>query len=281
VTSAASGQVTKEIADMIYDCFTFFNELDLLELRLEELGEVVDRFVLVESTKTFSNKPKELYFEKNRARFAKYLDKIVHIIVEDNPEHPKDAWEYEFFQRNAIARGLTGCDPDDIIIISDIDEIPRASVVREFAGEFALLDLDFYYYRLNCKCASFGTQVSAILRFRHLTTPQEIRNTWYSPARSSTPIIPNAGWHFSYLGDTDRIILKIESFAEQQLNIPQFKDKSKLEKKIEEGLDLFDRPDHAWKYVAVDNTFPTYVLNNLERFRPYIGMQINAHISGA
>jgi hypothetical protein len=198
---------------MIYDCFTFFDELDLLELRLEELGEVVNRFVLVEATRTFSNKPKELYFEKNRARFAKFLDRITHIIVTDMPDQPKDAWESEYFQRNAISRGLVGCAPEDIILISDVDEVPRASVVRAFTGEFALLELDFFYYRLNCKCTSFRWQIPAVLRYRCLTTPQEIRNIWYSPARWSTPIIPNAGWHFSYLGNIDRIILKIESFS--------------------------------------------------------------------
>jgi len=256
---------------MIYDCFTFFDELDLLEIRLEELGEAVDRFVLVEAEKTFSNKPKELFFAKNAARFSKFRDKIIHIIVNDLPEHPKDSWENQHCQRNAIARGLESCSPDDIIIISDVDEIPRADVVRSFTGEFALLELDFFYYRLNCRCTSFQWQIPAILRFQHLTTPQGIRDTWYTPARRNMPMIPHAGWHFSYLGDIDRIVLKIESFSAQQFNTPEIKDADRLRNKIARGLDLFDRPDHQWEYVAVDDKFPAFVLKNLERFRGYIG----------
>ncbi len=256
---------------MIYDCFTFFDELDILELRLEELGEVVDRFVLVEATKTFSNRPKDLCFEKNKSRFEKFRDRIIHVIVNDLPEQPRDSWENEHFQRNAIVRGLKACTPDDILLISDVDEIPRANVVRSFTGEFALLELDFFYYRLNCRSSSFKWQIPAILRYSRLTTPQEIRDTWYTPARWSVPMIPNAGWHFSYLGDISRIILNIESFSEQRFNTPRNKDRETLKTKIELGLDLFDRPDHSWEYVAVDATFPTYVLKNLEHFRPYIG----------
>jgi beta-1,4-mannosyl-glycoprotein beta-1,4-N-acetylglucosaminyltransferase len=88
----------------IIDCFTFFNELKMLELRLTELNDVVDYFVLVESTKTFSNNDKQLFYKENKHLFEKFNDKIIHIIVDEFPEG--DNWSREVYQRNAIQRGL-------------------------------------------------------------------------------------------------------------------------------------------------------------------------------
>jgi beta-1,4-mannosyl-glycoprotein beta-1,4-N-acetylglucosaminyltransferase len=102
------------MAQKIYDCFTFFNELDILEIRLAEMSDVVDRFVLVEATHTFQGNAKPLYFNDNRARFAQWLHKIEHIIV-DFPDifpptlHKESGWEREEYQRDAIMKGLRAC----------------------------------------------------------------------------------------------------------------------------------------------------------------------------
>ncbi len=110
---------------MIYDCFLFFNEIQLLRLRLAELSPVVERFVLVEATRSFTGHPKPLHFENNRHLFEEHLEKICHIVVDDLPAKYESAWDMEAHQRNAILRGLTEANPDDIIAISDVDEIPR------------------------------------------------------------------------------------------------------------------------------------------------------------
>ena len=89
----------------IYDCFPFYNELDLLDLRLATLYDHVDHFVLVECTTTFQSQPKELYFENNKTRYAQYMDKIIHVVVDDAPGDP-DAWVNDIFQRNSIMRGV-------------------------------------------------------------------------------------------------------------------------------------------------------------------------------
>ena len=122
---------------MIYDCFTFFNELDLLEIRLNILNDVVDKFVLVEATKTFSGKDKPLYYEQNKKRFAKFQDKIIHVIVDDFPK-PDDktqdvAFMMESYQRNAILWGLKSAKDNDVVIIADLDEIPNPETVYEGA----------------------------------------------------------------------------------------------------------------------------------------------------
>src|SRR5438105_1443502 len=123
---------------MIYDCFTFFNELELLEIRLHELETVVDRFVLVESTRTFSNEPKRLVYDANKRQFARWNDRITHVIVNDMPQSD-NAWDLEHHQRNAIGRGLTQCELGDTILVSDVDEIPHAGLVERLRGERGVL----------------------------------------------------------------------------------------------------------------------------------------------
>jgi hypothetical protein len=114
---------------MIYDCFTFFNELELLELRLEELYPVVDYFVIVESDLTFSGKPKPLYLAENLDRFGKYADKIKLVATTADPD--VNSWQREYAQRRDIGYGLPNARPTDIIMVSDADEIPRRSVVEK------------------------------------------------------------------------------------------------------------------------------------------------------
>ena len=87
------------------DCFTFYNEFDLLEARLREVGNVVDFFVLCEATKTHVGKPKELLFEAHASRYAEWLPKIVHVVDDDMPEHAADAWTREHHQREALRFG--------------------------------------------------------------------------------------------------------------------------------------------------------------------------------
>lgn len=114
----------------VYDCFTFFNEVDLLEIRLRMLYQYVDKFVIVEMNKTHRGKRKELYFKNNKERYNQYLDKIIYITPQDVPDYKGDGdWTIENFQRTCITRGLVKCEKDDIIMISDLDEIPNPVIV--------------------------------------------------------------------------------------------------------------------------------------------------------
>jgi beta-1,4-mannosyl-glycoprotein beta-1,4-N-acetylglucosaminyltransferase len=136
----------------IYDCFTFYNELDLLEIRLNELNDVVDKFVLVEAEKTHQNKDKELYFENNKIKFAPFLHKIIHIIVPKELFVDNDAWYNEKLQRNCILEGLKETNDDDFLIVSDLDEIPSSESIKQ-AINFNQTPLSFehilHYYYLN------------------------------------------------------------------------------------------------------------------------------------
>ena len=135
---------------MIYDCFPFFNELELLEIRLRELEEVVDCFVLVESTRTHSNQPKPLYYQRHRRRFSRWNGRILPIVMEDVPSDASP-WLLENRQRQAIGRGLVEAAPDDVILVSDVDEIPRAAGVRNYRDKpgVKVFQQRLSYYFLN------------------------------------------------------------------------------------------------------------------------------------
>jgi beta-1,4-mannosyl-glycoprotein beta-1,4-N-acetylglucosaminyltransferase len=135
---------------MLYDCFTFLNELDLLEIRLNILNEVVDKFVIVEATRTFSNQLKPLFFADNKERFRRFSDKIIHVVVDTYPPI-ESAWTIEQYQRNCIANALTACHDDDVILISDLDEIPRPEKIREYRDTqgIKVFEQSMFYYFLN------------------------------------------------------------------------------------------------------------------------------------
>ncbi|HXA00714.1 MAG TPA: hypothetical protein VNW99_01930, partial [Cytophagaceae bacterium] len=141
---------------MIYDCFSFFNELELLELRLNELSPIVDKFVIVEATKTFQKKDKPLIYQKNKERFREFSNKITHIVVDEFPGffykfRKPTAWDYGDFQKDQVMRGLSDAKPDDILIISDIDEIPKPEKINFYKGSTGIkvFEQNFYYYFLN------------------------------------------------------------------------------------------------------------------------------------
>lgn len=228
----------------IYDCFTFFNELELLDLRLKELYNHVDYFVLVEATLTHTGKPKELIFEKNRDKYSDYLDKIIYVKVNDLPNYNdfEGIWEPENFQRNCISRGLTNAEDNDVIMVSDIDEIPRPSAIPIGINglekhKWISCEQNLFYYYVNCIQNQLwrGTVLS---RKIDVSTPQDLRN-----ARDIVPHLKNAGWHYSFMGGSDRIIEKVSNIAESSLIIDKIKGKDDIEYKMKNQIDLWDRTE--------------------------------------
>jgi beta-1,4-mannosyl-glycoprotein beta-1,4-N-acetylglucosaminyltransferase len=248
-----------------WDAFTFFNELDVLDIRLYELNPVVDRFVLVEGTRTFSGKPKPLYFDQHRSDFKRYLSKITHVVVDDLPgEHVVDRWQRETQQRNAITRGLS-CEPSDILMISDVDEIPEREAVRALAEmcdrPIGLLQR-LYYYWLNCE---FGDWLgTTMLPADLLTTPQAIREQRGTIARTS-----HVGWHFSFLGD---VIHKIESFSHHEVDLPRYKDPETVDENRRMGYDPFGRELYG-VFREIDASWPIAVRRHRTRYSHLIGTQ--------
>jgi hypothetical protein len=244
----------------IWDCFIIDDELDLLDLRLGALAGVVDRFVIVEGTTTFQGDPKPLYFRDSAERFSSFLNRIVHVIVTDYPQ-TYNPWIREYHQRDAIRRGLGQCDPTDIVLLSDVDEIPSPHAVLSAARrrEPLAFEQHMYYYYLNMKCVSsplwYGTRAFPIGR---LTRPSADRLR--QPRQ-----LPNAGWHFSYLGGPDAIVRKLNRFSHAEYNQKPFTDRDRVARCLVDGIDLFGRP-LAYSIVPLDATFPAFLLAHRDRY---------------
>ena len=248
----------------VYDCFTFFNEVDLLEIRLHELYSQVDQFFIVEGTKTFSNKQKPLFFEENKKRFEEFIDKITYIVLDDYPDFT-NAWDYEFLQRNETACVLDFSMPQDFIFLSDVDEIPnKYSMSRAISSNNPkVFRQSPHAYYLNCVVQSvpywLGTRMIRAKDF--CLSPQALRST------KRLENIHDGGWHFGYLGGVDAIIRKIESFAHQELNVDSFKDPERIKSSIISGSGIFGERFNVGK---IDRSYPEYIVNNMNKFRNII-----------
>jgi beta-1,4-mannosyl-glycoprotein beta-1,4-N-acetylglucosaminyltransferase len=250
---------------VIVDCFAFFNELDVLKIRLEELYPVVDRFVLVESDKTFRGQAKPYYFSENSGMFEKYLDKITVIkLIDDNDfmvDKYHEPWEREYWQRNQMMRGLTDCSPDDIIIISDVDEIPsRNTIANLVMDKIMSIELVGFSYSVNMHDNGFYT-IKAI-RYSEISTPQKVRVT------PPINIIRLGGWHFSSLGDADHISHKLSSFAHWELDVPSRNNPEIIRRRMIAGEDILG-DGHKYTRLTIDDSWPEEVKNNREYWRRY------------
>jgi beta-1,4-mannosyl-glycoprotein beta-1,4-N-acetylglucosaminyltransferase len=244
--------------DVVIDCFTFHNELELLEIRLEELSPVVDLFVLAESGYTFSGNPKPRYFQESVELFAKYP---IHYV--DVPFVDGGAWDREYFARNYMVAALPPGNPDDVILLSDVDEIPSArgviaakSMLLEGAPQISFNQRLSYYY-VNMAGGEWHGTVARLRR--NLVQGQRMRDS-----RDTEPMLAD-GWHFSYLGGAARIRQKIESFCDVQYNEEKYKNLEHLEECLGNGSDLFFR-GNTYTYVPIDDTFPKYLVSNQDRF---------------
>ncbi len=268
---------------MIYDCFAFFNELDLLEIRLNELNSVVDKFVLVESTRTFQKKNKPLYFEENKERFAPFLDKIIHIKLNHFPNffykfRTPNSWDYDNYQKDQIKQALKNCHPDDVIIYSDLDEIPKPDKIREYKDYqgFKVFQMRHYYYYLNgLEVVSQSDPVpkywqgSVMCHYKNFSTIKKLRMQRDTDKFSKGKIIQDGGWHFAYLGGVEKIIAKINAYTHTEHNQTEYKNPEKIREQIENGSGLFDN-DLVIQYQTIDFTYPRFIYNNYEKLKHLI-----------
>lgn len=279
---------------MVYDCFAFFNELDLLEIRLHTLNKEVDYFVLVEATRTFQKKEKPLYFNENKNRYAAFKEKLIHIIVDEYPTFfskwriPKP-WDYDNHQKEQILKGLKGCTDHDVIIISDLDEIPRPEKIaaHKYETGIKVFEQRLFYYYLNGLCTYFDTggkeltaqknkngigywRGSVMMNYKDLKKLKTIKKARerMDIEDKDTIVIEEGGWHFTYLGGVEKIIKKLESYAHQEHNTDYFKDKKRIEQAIKEGKSLYDHT--RFSFVELDDTFPEHIIKHKETYKELI-----------
>jgi beta-1,4-mannosyl-glycoprotein beta-1,4-N-acetylglucosaminyltransferase len=278
----------KKPSKKIVDCFIFYNELDLLKYRLSILNDYVDYFVIVEATHTFVGKEKPLFYQENKELFKEFNHKIIHIVVDDfSHKYPNinikngEQWNNEIFQRNCIKRGLDKLqlNDEDIFTVTDLDEIPDPKILtkikkNEINIHVVTIELDFYYYNLNCKINGPPWNLSKMIsykKYKELSfSCQQIRQNM------SFEIIPNAGWHLSYFGDEKFIKNKIENFGHQELNIADFTDENNILNRIKNQKDLYNRYNPIVNVEIEDNNnlppkyeiyLTKYYTNNIQNIK--------------
>lgn len=261
----------------IYDCFTFYNEFDLLDLRIAEMYDHVDYMVLVEANYTFQNEPKYFNF-LHRMKEYEHLDKLIYVGVEDMPLS-SDPWVNERHQRDSISLALDEAAADDLIIISDIDEILRPSTIAElrkdtsqiYGFRLPLFNFKYNYMLVTQDCYSIW---NGAIKKGLLESPEEFRrqrhtlNTlgWHY-SDSSISIIEHAGWHFTYLGGDDFARNKIRSFAHADDNKPEVLDQINVEESIRQGRGIkLDNGDYLFKPVKIDDYLPATITNNQDTY---------------
>ncbi|HAH30735.1 MAG TPA: hypothetical protein DCL44_00290 [Elusimicrobia bacterium] len=290
----------------IYDAFLFFNELDLLEIRLNLMNDIVDHFVISESDLTFSGKPKPLYYAENKERFKPFESKIIHQVIRDNPadftalkrfnppenkdesclnmiygfidvadNFPKEVlhWGRDFFQRESLHRALVSCADDDIVMFSDVDEVPNPDAVKQTLALFpsdkiyTLRQKEFDYYLNMYKEDNWmGPRIAlySSLKALSLNKIRAIREGGRTLVDS--PDVYNGGWHFTSLGGTEKIIQKIESWGHQEFNTDRIK--KKVQSRVESGRDIFNRKgSKTLKRIEVDEkNFPKWLVENQGKY---------------
>lgn len=287
---------------MVYDLIPFFNEIDILKLRLGVLSPYVDKFIIEEATMTFSGQDKELCFEKNRDKFKDYLDKIVYVKVTDTPK-VAITHERDYFQKNHLVEGLeiVGATEDDVIIFGDCDEIPNPAELEKIIKNF---DKNKVYHLAQNNYYAFINMMEVSGRLLSITgefpdIPAQNRK-WLGTKVFSTKSIPkegivrirdlalctdenavrvaNGGWHFGYMGgekekDTiKRIGVKVKAAAHQELNereiILETMDRLAL------GQDIFGR-DAKFARVEIDDSYPEYLLEHLKEYEHLVMPRIS------
>ena len=267
----------------IYDCFSYWDEDLLLELRLNILNDYVDFFIIVEGNKTWQNNPKKLNFDIEK--FNKFKNKIIYIPVKDLPDGD-NPYLRENFQRNCIIRGLSNAKDNDLIIISDLDEIPNPKKIINFKSNmrYAVFKQKHFYYKLNLlNIHNPNWHGSRICIKKYLKSPQWLRDLkfkkrpfWRIDKFRLNNIIEDGGWHFCNLKTPENLLYKYknlcetndpynfkESIDEKYLNVEN------ISKKINEGKDLIGRED-IYKKINFDESFPDYLINNKENFKNWI-----------
>lgn len=293
----------------IYDCFMYYDEDLVLDIRLNYLNKFVDKFVIIESTYAHNGDKRKLLF--NKKKYSKFSNKIIYKILNKKPEglikfkkmNSKDinrtkilnAIKRENFQRNYILEGIKNANKEDIIIISDIDEIPKLDSFdfSEVTDKIYIFEQKYFYYKFNLFDPLITWHGSRACRFSKLLSPQWIRNIkakkypfWRLDLLFSNnkyfniSIVKNGGWHFSYLKKPSGIKRKLKTYLHHNeydlnpINVKQINNIIKSKKAIYD-LNLDQRADNRFltgnklsKFSF--NLLPDYIRKNKNKFKKWL-----------
>ena len=293
----------------IFDCFMYFDEEIVLDLRLNMLNPLVDYFVIVESKFTHKGDKRDLKFDINK--FNEFKDKIIYLVFDEEPINIEElndkdleseksrklilnAALRENGQRNFITKGIENADSNDLILISDVDEIPNLENVdfKKIKNQIILFKQDMFYYKLNLKLPDLIWSGTKACKKKYLKSPQWLRNikdkkypiyrfdTFFSDKKYiNIKFINNGGWHFSNIKTPAEIEYKLKSYLhhrefdinpisvkeiENIINNKQAIYDLKVDKKVNKignGSKLEDYPLAK---------LPQYLQNNVEKYKNWL-----------
>ena len=293
----------------IYDCFMYYDEDLLLDIRLNTLDKFVKKFVITEATYTHNGSKKKLNFDIKK--FTKFRDKINYIVVEKHPpnimdlvsgEPEKDKKEKlilngmarDYYQRENLSRGLRDASKDDLILISDLDEIPKLESLNynKVKNNIVIFEQKMFYYKLNLYYKDFIWAGTKAVKKKNFLSPQWLRNikskkypfwridTFFSKKKYSNLYhIKDGGWHFTCIRTPEDLESKLLNFAhhyefeESGLKIDDIK------KLIEEKRVMYDhnvdQKGYKWSGKSILqkiklNLLPEYISSNVKKFDTWL-----------
>ena len=293
----------------IFDCFMYFDEDVVLDVRLNTLNEYVNYFVIVESIFTHKGEKRNLKFDIKK--FSRFKDKIIYLIYDKEPDKIESINEFdtedeksekyinnaiyrENGQRDHITEGLKKANEDDLILISDLDEIPNLKAINfeNISEKFIFFNQDMFYYKFNLQLPNNNWVGTRSCRKKNLISPQWIRNikvknypfyridTFFSKTRySNIRFIDNGGWHFTNIKTSNEIQHKLKSYLhhrEFDLNPLAVDDIEKLikNKKAIYDLRVDKRSQKIGDGTRLENydikKLPNYIKDNLDKFKEWI-----------
>lgn len=287
----------------LFECFPFFNELDILEIHLNILAPHIDYFVIVEATRNFMGQEKPLFFQENKERFAEFSDQIIHIIVDDLPEELNPSVEEaerramgfnrEACQRRAMNRGLEDARSDDLIIISDVDEIIKPDALIEArkasAGRITYFEGVYYHYFLNWRLVGYkDLKTTRMIEMKNFKDGHHLRKTkgwrskslpgwveylmWmpYAAGRHGKilgrQVMREGCWHLSFIMGSDEIRRKLQAYSHTERTTEDFIGEGKIEQRIANKISMFGNQIE----VEPIETLPQYIQDNLDKYKPMI-----------
>ena len=264
----------------IFDCFQYFNEDHMVDLRLNILDKYVDYFVISESTKTHQGEDKKLNFDINN--FKKFKNKIKYIVADYEEEkfshnHTGGESLIEQHQRNNLSNGLKNANDNDLIILSDSDEIPDLEKLNQIKSntKFTAFSQTMFMYKINLQNLNESNWMgSKVCLKKNFSTPQKLRDLkfknypFWRIDKFNMQII-KGGWHFSFLQTPEDIAKKIKSYSHGEFNTEENTDEEKISEKIKDNKDIFDR-GFELKKISIDRSFPDYIVENKERLKNWI-----------
>lgn len=263
----------------VWSLSPFFNELDVLEARLAELDDVVDVHVIAESRHTYAGTPKPLHFAEHRDRFEPWLHKIRYVVTDRLERVPlqtfgqRHRWQRENGQRAALADAIDDMQAADVVVLSDVDEIPRARLVARYVelglGQLVAPPLPMHLYRIGLKVDAPQASLMRMCRGALLrnATPEEVRRM--APRRTPEALVEGLdgyGWHLSYTGGVDAVRYKVAQAAHPEEDVAAWLEPAELERCIRTGHDHRRNRQHA-VVKSPPAEWPAAIAGDRKRFR--------------